>query len=56
MIGKLEIERRGWILENFFVNRTTLLWDQLPADAVGNLSCKPSNSSRSVREVIKEVK
>jgi hypothetical protein len=25
------------------VNRTIQLWDRLPADAVGTLSCKPSN-------------
>jgi hypothetical protein len=37
-----------------FVNRTIQLWNQLPADAVGNLSCKPSR--KRVREVIHEVK
>jgi hypothetical protein len=26
-----------------FVNRTIQLWNQLPADALGTLSCKPSN-------------
>jgi hypothetical protein len=26
-----------------FVNRTIQLWNQLPADALGTFSCKPSN-------------
>jgi hypothetical protein len=39
-----------------FVNRTIQLWNRLPADAVGNLSCKPSNFRKRVRKVIKEVK
>jgi hypothetical protein len=29
-----------------FVNRTIQLWNQLPADILGNLSCNPSNSRK----------
>jgi hypothetical protein len=29
-----------------FVNRTNQLWNQLPADALGTLSCKSSNFRR----------
>jgi hypothetical protein len=35
-----------------FVNRTILLWNQLPADASGTLSCKLSNFMKSVKKVI----
>jgi hypothetical protein len=38
------------------VNRTIQLWNQLPADAVGTVSCKPSNFRERVRKVISEVK
>jgi hypothetical protein len=36
------------------VNRTIQLWNRLPADAVGTLSCKRSNFSKRVRKVINE--
>jgi hypothetical protein len=39
-----------------FLNRTIQLWNQLPADALGTLSCKPSNFRKRVRKVINEVK
>jgi hypothetical protein len=39
-----------------FVNRTTQLWNQLPADALGTLSCNPGNFRKRVRKVISEVK
>jgi hypothetical protein len=39
-----------------FINRTIQPWNQLPADALGTLSCKPSNFRKSVRKVINEVK
>jgi hypothetical protein len=39
-----------------FVNRTSQLWNQLPADALGTLSCKPSDFRTRIREVISEVK
>jgi hypothetical protein len=40
----------------FFVNRTTQLWNQLPADVLGNLSCKTSNFRKRVRKVINKAK
>jgi hypothetical protein len=39
-----------------FVNRTIQLWNQLPADVLGTLSCKLSNFRKRVRKVISEVK
>jgi hypothetical protein len=39
-----------------FVNRTIQFWNQLPADALGNLSCKPSNFRKRVRKVINKEK
>jgi hypothetical protein len=35
----------------FFVNRTNQLWNQLPANALGTLSCKSSNFRKMVRKV-----
>jgi hypothetical protein len=37
---------------DFFVNRTIQLCNQLPADALGTLSCKSSNFRKWVRKVI----
>jgi hypothetical protein len=34
-----------------FVNRTIQLWNHLPADVLGNLSCKPHNFGKRVRKV-----
>jgi hypothetical protein len=39
-----------------FVNRVINLWNQLPADALGTLSCKPNNFRRRVRKVIDNAK
>jgi hypothetical protein len=39
-----------------FVNRTTQLWNQLPADVLGTLSCKPSNFRKWFRKVINKAK
>jgi hypothetical protein len=39
-----------------FVNRTIQLWNQLPEDVLGTLSCKPSNFRKRVRKVINELK
>jgi hypothetical protein len=36
--------------------RTIQLWNQLPEDVLGTLSCKPSNFRERVRKVIKEAK
>jgi hypothetical protein len=35
-----------------FVNRTIQVWNQLPAEVLGTLSCKPSNFRKRVRKVI----
>jgi hypothetical protein len=39
-----------------FINRTIQLWNQLPEDALGNLSCKSSSFRKSVRKVINKAK
>jgi hypothetical protein len=39
MIGKLGAGSKRHIGKYFFVNRTIQLWNQLPADALGTLSC-----------------
>jgi hypothetical protein len=38
-----------------FINRTIQLWNQLPADALGTLSCKPSNFRKRIKKVISEI-
>jgi hypothetical protein len=38
------------------VNRTTQLWNRLPEDALGTLSCKPSGFRKRVRKVINRAK
>jgi hypothetical protein len=38
-----------------FVNRTIQDWNQLPAEVLGNLPCKPDILKKRVREVIAEV-
>jgi hypothetical protein len=40
----------------YFVNRTIQLWNQLPADTLGTLSCKSSNFRTMVRKVISKAK
>jgi hypothetical protein len=47
MIGK-----SGAASKYFFVNRTIHLWNQLSAEALGTLSCKPSDFRKRVRKVI----
>jgi hypothetical protein len=42
--------------QKFFLNRTIQHWNQLPADALGTLSCKASNFRKSVRKVINNAK
>jgi hypothetical protein len=49
MVGKLGAESKGQISERIFVNRTIQLWNEVLADALGTLSCKPSNFRKSVR-------
>jgi hypothetical protein len=56
-IGKLGAESKILISGKYsFVNRTIQLWNQLPADALGTLSCRPSNFRKRVRKMISEVK
>jgi hypothetical protein len=39
-----------------FVNRTIQDWNQLPADILGTLSCKPSDFRQRVRKVKNKAK
>jgi hypothetical protein len=39
-----------------FVNSTIQLWNQLPEDVLGTLSCKPSNFRKRVRKLINKAK
>jgi hypothetical protein len=52
--GKKIRSRKQWtdIGKYSFVNRTIQLWNQLPEDALGTLSCKPSSFRKWVRKVI----
>jgi hypothetical protein len=38
-----------------FVNRTIQLWNQLPAEILGTVPCKPSAFRKRVRKVINVV-
>jgi hypothetical protein len=49
---KLEAESKRHIGKYSFVNRTFQVWNQLPAEILGTLSCKPSNFRKRVRKVI----
>ncbi|PNF38203.1 hypothetical protein B7P43_G13462 [Cryptotermes secundus] len=49
-------KQRTDIVKYSFVNRTIQLWNQLPADALGILSCKPSNFRQRVRKLLNEAK
>jgi hypothetical protein len=50
------IKQRTYIGKYSSVNRTIQLWNQLPEDALGTLSCKPSSFRKGVREVINKAK
>jgi hypothetical protein len=53
----LNIDHLSVIVDtNPFVNRTVQLWNQLPADVLETLSCKPSNFRKRVRKVINKAK
>jgi hypothetical protein len=39
-----------------FVNRTIQFWNELPADVLETLSCKPNNFRKRVRKVINKAK
>jgi hypothetical protein len=56
MARKLGVENNRHIRKYSFVNKTIQLWNQLPADALGTLSCKPSNFRKRVRKVINKTK
>jgi hypothetical protein len=56
MIGKLEAESKRHIGKYPFVNRTIQVWNQLPADVLGNISCKPNNFRKRVTKVINKAK
>jgi len=43
------------ILFHSFVNRTIHHWNQLPAEVLGNLPCKPITFKKRVRKAIIEV-
>jgi hypothetical protein len=44
------------IVKYSFVNRTIMLWSQLPEDALGTLSCKASSFKKRVRKLINMAK
>jgi hypothetical protein len=44
-------EQRTDIGRHFCVNRAIQLWNQLPADALGTLACKPSSFSKAINQV-----
>jgi hypothetical protein len=63
MLSMIDHDRkiRSWkqktdIRKYSFVNRTTQLWNALPADALETTSCRLSNFRKSVRKVIGDVK
>jgi hypothetical protein len=50
MIGKLEAENKIHVGKYSFVNGAMQPWNQLPADALGTLSCKPGNFRKRLRK------
>jgi hypothetical protein len=55
--GKIRSRKQRTDIRKYsFVNRTIQLWNQLLADAIRTVSCKPSNFRKRVRKVINEVK
>jgi hypothetical protein len=49
-------KQRADIRKYSFVNVTMQLWNKLHADAIGTLSCKPSNFRKWVRKATNQVK
>jgi hypothetical protein len=49
-------KQRTDIRKYSLINRTIQLWNQLPADTSGTLSCKQSNFRKRIRKVMNEVK
>jgi hypothetical protein len=55
--GNIRSRKQKTDIEKYsFVNRTIQVWNQLPADVLGTLSCKPSNFRKRVRKVINKSK
>jgi hypothetical protein len=54
--GDIARKQRTDIGKYSFVNRTIQLCNQLPADALGTLSCKPSNFRKRIRKVVNKAK
>jgi hypothetical protein len=52
----LSRKQQTYIGKYSFVNRTIPNWNQLSADDLGTLSCKPSNFRKRFRKVINEAK
>ena len=53
---KIKSRRQRTDIENYsFVNRTIQHWNQLPAEVLGTLPCKPIVFKKRVRKVITEV-
>jgi hypothetical protein len=48
--------QRTDIGKDSFVSRIMQLWNKLPADGLGTLSCKPCNIRKKVRKAINEAK
>ena len=54
-ITQLIVSKRTDIGKYSFANRTIQDWNQLPAEVLGTLPCKPNTLKKRVREVIIEV-
>jgi hypothetical protein len=55
--GKIRSRKKKTDIGKYsFVNRTIQVWNQLPADVLGTLSCKPINFRKRVRKVINRAK
>jgi hypothetical protein len=57
MARKLRTERSGRDVGKYsLVNGTIQLWNQLPEDALGALSCKPSSFRIRIRKLINKAR
>jgi hypothetical protein len=52
---KLGVGAKDGYSEIFLWNRTIHDWNQLPAEVLGTLPCKPNTLKKRVRKVINEV-
>jgi len=55
MKGKLRVGEKDSYREIFFLNRTIQHWNQLPAEVLGILPCKPTTFKKWIKEVIIEL-